>query len=132
MKYDKEKFKEMFPALFKEIEEKTKSLPITGVSSEEAEIIEPEEIISELTNPDVIGFIRRCKTEEEALEIINFCERRGEITPQYARKLRKQLKEKGLRSFGPYKPPGYYFKVAKLLSPSNEEDESEEESEEEL
>jgi len=130
MKYDKEKFKEMFPALFKEIEDKTSSISIIGVRTEE---LEPEEIIDELTNPDVISFIRRCKTEEEALEIIDFCEKRGEITPQYAKKLRKQLKEKGLRSFGPYKPPGYYFKVAKLLTfPESEEEEEEEGLEEEI
>ncbi|MEQ9714889.1 MAG: DUF2095 family protein [Candidatus Asgardarchaeia archaeon] len=130
MKYDKEKFKEMFPALFKEIEDKTSSISIIGVRTEE---LEPEEIIDELTNPDVISFIRRCKTEEEALEIIDFCEKRGEITPQYAKKLRKQLKEKGLRSFGPYKPPGYYFKVAKLLTfPESKEEEEEEGLEEEI
>ncbi|MCD6514589.1 MAG: DUF2095 family protein [Candidatus Odinarchaeota archaeon] len=129
MKYDKEKFKEMFPALFKEIEDKTSSISIIGVRTEE---LEPEEIIDELTNPDVISFIRRCKTEEEALEIIDFCEKRGEITPQYAKKLRKQLKEKGLRSFGPYKPPGYYFKVAKLLTFPESEEEEEEGLEEEI
>jgi len=105
MRLDKEKFKEMFPHLNDEIESGTASLPIHGVQDA------PVEVYEELENPDVISFIRRCKTIAEAMEIIDFCEKRGEITKAYARKLRKQLKEKGLRSFGPYKPPGYYFKI---------------------
>jgi len=48
----------------------------------------------------------------QAREIIDYLERKGRITPEYAEKLRRQLKEKGLRSFGPKKEPGYYFKEA--------------------
>ncbi len=66
-------------------------------------------------NPTVIDFIRRARTEDEALEVINFMEKRGEISKEYAEQLRKQLKEKGLRSFGSYKEPGYYFKKAGIV-----------------
>jgi len=60
--------------------------------------------------PDVIDFIRRCDTEEQAKEIIDYMEKRGEIEKRYAKKLRCQLREKGIRSFGPKKEENYYFK----------------------
>lgn len=104
MRVNKNKFKETFPSLYDEIINNKKSISVSAVRQ-----VDPA--IEELSNPDVIGFIRRAKTEEEALEIINFCEKKGDIDSEYAKKLRKQLKEQGLRSFGPYKPPGYYFKL---------------------
>ncbi|MBC7130119.1 DUF2095 family protein, partial [Candidatus Bathyarchaeota archaeon] len=60
--------------------------------------------------PDVVDFIRRCETKEQAEEIIDYLERRGEIGKEYADRLRKQLKEKGVRSFGPKKEDDYYLK----------------------
>lgn len=61
-------------------------------------------------NPDVVDFIRRCDTEEQAAEIIDYLEKRNEISYEYALKLRKQLREKGVRSFGSKKESDYYFK----------------------
>lgn len=58
--------------------------------------------------PTVIDFIRRCENDEQALEIIDFLESRGEIDPGYAERLRKQLAQRGLHSFGPKKNPGCY------------------------
>ncbi|MEM2412728.1 MAG: DUF2095 family protein, partial [Candidatus Bathyarchaeia archaeon] len=66
-------------------------------------------------DPDVIDFIRRCDTEEQAEEIIAYMEKRGEISSEYAAQLRKQLKEKGVRSFGPKKEENYYLKKAGLI-----------------
>jgi hypothetical protein len=37
-------------------------------------------------------------------------EKRGEINCEYAQKLRKQLNEKGIRSFGSKKEDEYYLK----------------------
>ncbi len=62
--------------------------------------------------PDVIDYIRRCDTEQQAKEIIAYLEKRREISRQYAQRLRKQLKEKGVRSFGPKKEEDYYLKKA--------------------
>lgn len=59
-------------------------------------------------NPDVVDFIRRCETEEQAEEVISYMEGRGEVTPERAAKLRKQLREEGLRSFGDKKEPDFY------------------------
>ncbi len=50
--------------------------------------------------PNVADHLQRCKCEDEALEIINFFERRREISFEYARALRYQLVTKGLKSFG--------------------------------
>ncbi|MDI6642929.1 MAG: DUF2095 family protein [Candidatus Hodarchaeaceae archaeon] len=58
--------------------------------------------------PTAIDFIRRCENEGQALEIIGFLETRGEIEPSYAKQLRVQLTERGLRSFGKRRGPGCY------------------------
>jgi len=41
-------------------------------------------------------------------------EKRGEIEQQYAEELRRQLKNKGVRSFGPKKEDNYYLKHGQL------------------
>lgn len=58
--------------------------------------------------PTAIDFIRRCENDDQALEIIAFLEEQGEITSDYARRLRVQLVERGLRSFGRPRKPGCY------------------------
>jgi len=40
--------------------------------------------------------------------MIAYMEKRGEISKEYAQKLRAQLKRKGVRSFGPKKEENYY------------------------
>jgi len=106
LSFDKEVFKELFPHLAEELETNTFSVEIHGVRGK----VTDETVVDELRHPDVISFIRRAETEEQALEVIDYMERKGEISKEYADKLRKQLKDKGLRSFGPKKEPGYYFK----------------------
>ncbi|MHA2406617.1 MAG: DUF2095 family protein, partial [Candidatus Hermodarchaeia archaeon] len=59
-------------------------------------------------SPDIIDFLRRCNTEDEALEIIDFLEKRREINPNHAKELRNQLKTQGLQSFGTKKIWGHY------------------------
>jgi hypothetical protein len=59
-------------------------------------------------SPDIVDFLRRCNTDEEAMEIISFLEKRGEIKPVHAKELRKQLQSQGVRSFGSKKDWGYY------------------------
>jgi hypothetical protein len=58
--------------------------------------------------PDVIDFIRRCDNIKQAEEIVDYMEKRNELNPTYARKLKRQLREKGVRSFGPKKQDDYY------------------------
>ncbi len=61
-------------------------------------------------DPDAVDFIRRCKTEDQAYEIIEYLENKGEVTKEQAEDLCKKLKEEGLKGFGPRKEPGYYEK----------------------
>ena len=115
---EKERFKKMFPYLAREMEEDDENIDehriqINSVRSNP----ETEERLSDRLGtymPDAIDFIRRCDNEKQAKEIIDYLEKRGEITPEYARRLRRQLKEKGVRSFGTKKEEGYYFKQGGL------------------
>lgn len=102
---DKELFKRFFPHLARELEE--------GIGTYKLEIRRMRGWdIWRGYEPNVIDFIRRANTVEEAMEVIEFLEKRGEISKEYAEKLRKQLREKGLSSFGPHKEPGYYLRKA--------------------
>ena len=112
MDIDKEQFKKMFPNLAKEMSAGENKVTITSVRSD---IESGEKIASERFRgytPDVIDFLRRCDNEEQANEIIDYLEKRKEISEEYASRLRKQLREKGIRSFGTKKEDGYYLKQA--------------------
>jgi hypothetical protein len=60
--------------------------------------------------PGAVDFIRRCRKPKEAEEIISFLEKKGDIKKDEANALRKQLRDSGLKSFGPHKGPGFYEK----------------------
>jgi len=115
VEFDKKTFKKLFPNLAREMESGENRVALNSVRTE----IKSGEKASARCfvhyDPDVIDFLRRCDTEEQAEEIIAYMERRGEISREYAAKLRKQLKEKGVRSFGPKKEENYYLKHAGLL-----------------
>ncbi len=113
MEVDKRLFRKMFPHLAEELENKRMSMPITSLRSdiETGERAASSKLFQGY-NPDVIDFIRRCDNQDQAEEIIDYMERRGEITSKYAAKLRRQLKERGVRSFGPKKEDDYYLKKA--------------------
>ncbi|MFB0567173.1 MAG: DUF2095 family protein [Candidatus Bathyarchaeia archaeon] len=110
MEIDKKKFKRMLPNLAKEIGETQQRVAISSVRSDvnAAEKASSRRFVNYM--PDVVDFIRRCDTEQQAEEIIGYLEKRTAISPDYAQRLRKQLKEKGVRSFGPKKEDGYYLK----------------------
>ncbi|MCS7096522.1 MAG: DUF2095 domain-containing protein [Candidatus Bathyarchaeota archaeon] len=115
MELDWETFKKMFPNLAREIASGNQKLPINSVRTETSagENAASADMFRHY-NPDVIDFIRRCDTNAQAEEIISYMERRGEISKEYAEELRKQLKEKGVRSFGTKKEENYYLKRAGL------------------
>jgi len=107
--YDREEFEKAFPALSRELE--GAGLSIEAYRLSEREAIEEEELGSmdfSGYTPNVVDFLRRCETDEEALEIINWMEKRGEITPEMAIDLRITLTKKGVRVFGPKKEWGWY------------------------
>lgn len=115
-----------FPALKKEIEKKKDIvIPLTFVTEERARQIEEDlEKEAEMVkkrgslpdpyrfagyNPDVIDFLRRCDNDAQAHEIIDFLEKRGELTVEEAKELREKLAKDGVRGFGEKKQTGYYF-----------------------
>ncbi len=115
----------MFPNLFKELESSENKVAIDSVrkNPDEIEKETDDEVLEAETpssvpepdkfrhyNPTVVDFIRRCDTDNQAEEIINFMHKKGELTEEYACELRAQLKKDGLRSFGPKKENDYYFK----------------------
>jgi hypothetical protein len=114
MAFNKETLKKMFPDLAKELDCDDNNIPISSVrtNARTGEKVSSKGYVHYM--PDVIDFIRRCDTNKEAEEIIDYVEKRGEIEKQYAAKLRKQLKERGLRSFGSKRDHDYYLRHGEL------------------
>ena len=108
MEIDREKFRKLFPNLYREIVSKKMSISIDAVR------VDREEAEREASKPDKpqmptpIDYLRRCENDEEAFEVVNYLEKRGEISSEEAEKLRKQIREHGVRSFGKKKEWGYY------------------------
>ena len=110
MAMNRKRFRRMFPHLAQELESGEGGVAIDSVRSDlqTGEKISSRQFASYM--PDVIDFLRRCDTEKQAEEVICYLERRGEISPDYAKRLKEQLKEKGVRSFGSRKGDDYYLK----------------------
>ena len=109
LKFKKEKFKKVFPNLAKELDLDENKIKINSLRTD---IQTTEKAVSKRFvhyTPDVVDFIRRCSTEEQAEEIIVYMEQKGEINWEYAERLRKQLKSNGLKSFGCKKEEHYYL-----------------------
>jgi hypothetical protein len=101
---EKKRFKEIFPNLAKEIDSGKSLADILF----EASSIKKREWAG--YEPTITDYLRRCDTNEEARGIINYLEKRGEITLKEAAELRTRLEKEGLRSFGTKKSPGFYDK----------------------
>jgi hypothetical protein len=110
MDIEKKRFKNMFPKLAEEMETGECGTTINSLRTDPT--TGEKAAAKRFTGyiPDAIDFLRRCDWKEEAEEIISYLEKKGEITCQYATKLRKQLKAKGVRSFGSKKEDDYYLK----------------------
>ena len=117
--YDKEELEEFVPHLINELSEKKKTLKMDSVNLEIEDIKEEEDQINnnlipkEIVNPGVIDFIRRCKTKNEAIEILDFCLKREEIGRNEYEKYKSIIMQKGgldkiIKESGGRKDPGYY------------------------
>lgn len=101
-----DKFRKRYPTLVKELGGPgTIKIKAVRSSSKEAE---KAGHWTHGYQPTTLDFIRRCENEGQALEVIEFQETRGEIGPSYAKRLRAQLTNQGLRSFGTRREPGCY------------------------
>ena len=100
-----EEFKENYPALHREIREGE-----INISESEMRTASGSKKDRKFQGyiPGVVDFICRCETEEEAMEIIDYMLKKGDLTEDYAEMLKNQLKEKGLEFFGEHRTPGYY------------------------
>ncbi len=108
---DKEEFKKKFPKLFNEIDSKkanTNSNEAYGSNSQSKDIFKGY-------MPTAIDYLRRCDTDEQAEKTIKYLLKNGEITESYGKRLKKILKKKGIRGFGPKKEDGYYLKKAGII-----------------
>jgi len=110
MEIEKKRLKRLFPHLLREMEARKQRVTISSVRSDLQTGEKASSGRFDSYMPDVIDFIRRCDDEKQAIEIVDYMEKREEIGSDYARRLRKQLKEKGVRSFGPKKEDDYYSK----------------------
>lgn len=99
---DIEELRRKYPHLAKELEEKLMYIEIKGSRSTDEDF--------QVGMPDAVDYIRRCKSTQEAEEVISFLERTNQISKHRAEELREQLYTQGLESFGPHKEFGYYTK----------------------
>lgn len=95
-----EEFKRAYPNLAEELEG-SESTAIEGVRTEEEQA---ERAAARL--PTVTDHLKRCESEDEALEIIDFFVESGEIPGDHGDELKRQLVTRGLRSFGEKREPG--------------------------
>ena len=109
MDIKKEKLRKMFPNLAQEMSNGNCETEIAAIRFDSTTA---EKAVSKRFtdySPDVIDFLRRCDKAKQAEEIICYLEKREEISPEYAKKLRKQLKTNGVKSFGSKKENDYYL-----------------------
>jgi hypothetical protein len=97
---EKDRFKKLFPHLADELEGNESKVVIKAEGRQKRKWAG--------YTPDIVDFLRRCDNDEQGEEIIDYLEKKGEITQERAFKLKEQLREKGIRSFGSRKPEGYY------------------------
>ncbi|MCX8187416.1 MAG: DUF2095 domain-containing protein [Nitrososphaeria archaeon] len=108
MKFDEKTFKKLFPNLHHEMMSKKMNVSIDAVRIDRDEAEKEAMKPRTPTMPTAIDYLRRCEDDKEAMEVIDYLEKRGEISSDEAEGLRKQVTERGVRSFGKKKEWGYY------------------------
>ncbi|KXB00288.1 hypothetical protein AKJ47_00540 [candidate division MSBL1 archaeon SCGC-AAA261G05] len=106
-KLDSKYLKRKFPHLAQEIDEQAETISLDGVRTD-VEEARKATYPNRAKGPTVIDFLRLCDTDEEALEIIDFSVEQGKIDSKRAKKLKRQLVNRGLRSFGSKREPGKF------------------------
>lgn len=119
MEIDKESFRRLFPNLYREMELKKMSVSIDAIRLDEKEAEGEATRPKAPTMPTPIDYLRRCDNDDEAIEVIDYLEKRGEVSAEQAERLRRQVREHGVRSFGKKREWGYYS--TKYLGKSAEE-----------
>ncbi len=104
----------MFPNLSNELEGKESKVTIDTSRTDVGEAA--KSVSDKFSNyyPNIVDFLRRCDTKAQAMTIIDYLEKRGELTEGKAAEFRTQLRKEGVRSFGSRKEENYYFKQGGL------------------
>ncbi|MEM2158406.1 MAG: DUF2095 family protein [Sulfolobales archaeon] len=98
-----DEFRKLFPKLSKEIiDEKSSSGTISELSKDPLENY----------TPNVYDFLGRIKNVEEGLKVIDYLEKRGELSKDLADKLRNELITNGVNAFGERREFGYYYRLS--------------------
>jgi hypothetical protein len=105
MEFDEKEFRRKFPHLYEELEDSTSE---GKDDSESSEAQEAEADTSDRYSVEAVSYIRRAHSNEEAIEVADYLRKRGELSPNEASSILKQIKEQGVRSFGSLKTWGHY------------------------
>ena len=133
--YDKKELETFMPNLISEISNEKKALKIDSVALDIENTTKKQDKQSklcdsnELSDPGAIDFIRRCATNEEAFEILDYLLKRKELKLNEYKEFKNKLSQKdGLKNLieesGGFKKPGYYVekyykKELNLKKPKN-------------
>jgi hypothetical protein len=101
IRWDRRDFRRLFPSLSEPLER-------SEVAEDEVKARPKEPLSGFMPGPE--DYLARCRTDEEAVEVINFLHRRGEISREVFEKLSRRIAEDGVRSFGPLREDGYYLR----------------------
>lgn len=96
--YDIEEFRRKYPNLARELEG---GIGVRSVA-ELAEGVEPPFM------PTAVDYLRRCRSLEEAFDVLEYLARTGQLSEEDKALLRGELMRGGLESLGPRKEFGYY------------------------
>lgn len=119
-KVSTDEMEEKFPHLHAEITGKSMNLDIDAVESgftpsetgeDDDSLIDPfRDYI-----PSVSDYLCRARTTDEAKEIVDFSIKQGHLSKQEADILLERLEKEGVRTFGPIRTEGYYFRKASKI-----------------
>jgi hypothetical protein len=114
-----EKLKENFPTLYQEINQGIMKLNIDEQKIRDNDLEREANSLSDpFANyePDIFDYLARARTESEGNELVDFFENQKKISSEFAAKIKKKINRDGIRSFGPWRGPNYYFQKAGEIS----------------
>jgi hypothetical protein len=126
MEFDEREFRRKFPHLYEELEDST---PEGKDDSESSEVQDAEPDTSDKYSAEAVSYIRRAHSNEEAIEVVDYLRKRGELPAHEASTIIKQIRERGVRSFGSLKTWGHYEREHRKNAVVKIEDEEEVEEE---
>ncbi|MCS7128400.1 MAG: DUF2095 family protein [Sulfolobales archaeon] len=109
MKMSIDEFKKKYPHLAKEILDESSDRSSSSITVRfKGTYVDPWHNYI----PGPLDYLRRAKSVEEALRVIEYLEKRGEISSDEASEYREKLFKEGLDAFGPRKEENYYYRKA--------------------